>query len=144
MTEMIFRKAIPMKGCRICVFCVYAATPSVVDDSSIKSVYGKNIVKVKDFLNMTRNMEKAHQMTSDQRVNFRKTCLVGNTMIFNVFKEAGNEDIIIAAAQFKRTVHGTWINLFCRYFQISKEGCLWGKGRFFTRRYLILRNWSGI
>jgi hypothetical protein len=56
--------------------------PSSVDDISTKSGFGRNMVKIKDFLMLLavgNNMEESCKMTLVQKANFRKLCLEGNT-----------------------------------------------------------------
>jgi hypothetical protein len=36
--------------------------------------------------------------------------LEGEAISINVFNEAGQEDTVVAAAQYKRTNHGLWVN----------------------------------
>jgi hypothetical protein len=40
-------------------------------------------------------------MTQDQKKNFHLLCLEGESLLYNVFNEAGREDTAVAAAQFK-------------------------------------------
>jgi hypothetical protein len=108
--KMQFRKTINMSGATHRVFCVYNVPAQQDTDISNKSLYIRNMQKLKDFLVVSTRDDPGRQITHSQKQNFRKIFLEGDAISFNVFNEAGQEDTIVAAAQFKCTNHGLWIN----------------------------------
>jgi hypothetical protein len=71
--ESIFPKVLHMGKCQNMVFCVYSAPGQTVQDTSDKSQFYKNMVKIKEFFKMTSPPVCAPEnvLTQEQKSQFR-------------------------------------------------------------------------
>jgi hypothetical protein len=112
--NLVFWKITTLHSTTKRLVCVYGSLTHHGYDYSPQSLYGKNVNKLKElgFFIGFGGKHPEFQMNQDQKKNFRLVCLEGDTLSYNVFNKAGREDTAIAAAQFKQSLHGVWINCF--------------------------------
>jgi hypothetical protein len=86
---------------------VLVKPPEQKDDVTGKSMYGKNIVKMKSFFS---SMGDNFKFTTKETKEFGSVSKASELLYVTVLAENGKDDTIVAAIQFKREDDAVWIN----------------------------------
>jgi hypothetical protein len=144
--ESIFCKVLHMGECQDRGFCVYSAPGKTVHDTTDKSQFYKNMMKIKKLFKMTSPPICAPEyvLTQEQKSQFRDCLLHGELLSITVFNETGREDTLISVVQFKSTPLGTWIYYLGTTNKKMSPAIFGTKGRFLTEGQIILQRWTSI
>ena len=76
-------------------FVLYMALPSTnAGETSVKSSFGKNVTKLKEYFGMANLCESAYALSHEQKLGFCDVCMKGDTLSITALNEAGKDDII--------------------------------------------------
>jgi hypothetical protein len=138
-----FRSATALNGMDTRVLIVYTKPPSLEEDTTNRSLFGKNQNKIKDFFTGKGMFEHAYIFSTEQKSTFRSCCLEGDTLSVTVLNETGKSDTLITASQFKRTEHGVWLNYIAVSDKQAKQNVYGAKGGFLTENTFFRNNGLG-
>jgi hypothetical protein len=126
-TTILFRNTFRTPGRLDRVLVVFFKMPRQGEILKKASLFTKNADKMKQFFSSAGNCEADYSFTPAESERFRALCIRGESLSITVLSENGLTDTIIASVQFKRTIHGAWIN----YLSTSCKGA--GAGPFGVR-----------